>query len=146
MPNTHNRFHPLAAWVRAGKWGNIEGLFFLKRKRGATVNPNKEQQGKTMGQVIAKCWTDEGFKRKLLADPAATLKAEGVELPAGLSIKAVENTDKVFHLVIPARPAGSADLSDAELDKVAAGWFAFHATSDAIDAVAKALATMAQKQ
>ena len=79
---------------------------------------NQEEQGKKMSQLIAKCWADEGFKRKLLADPAATLKAEGVELPAGLSVKALENTDKVFHLVIPAKPT---DLSDEDLDKVAAG-------------------------
>ena len=82
---------------------------------------NQDKQGKTMGQVIAKCWTDEGFKRKLLADPAATLAAEGVELegwPDGLTIKAVENTDKLFHLVIPAMPS---DLSDEQLDQVSAG-------------------------
>jgi hypothetical protein len=85
------------------------------------VNPNKEQQGKTIGQVIAKCWADDGFKRRLLANPAATLKAEGVELPAGMSVKALENTDKVFHLVIPAKPADlSKDLSEEELDKVVA--------------------------
>ena len=79
---------------------------------------NKEEQGKKMSQLIAKCWADEGFKRKLLADPAATLKANGVEFPAGLSIRALENTDKVFHLVSPAKQT---DLSDEELDKVAGG-------------------------
>ena len=43
---------------------------------------------------------------------------EGVEFPAGLSIRALENTDKVFHLVIPAKPT---DLSDEDLDKVVGG-------------------------
>src|SRR4029078_12828965 len=38
-----------------------------------------EEQAKKMGSVIAKCWSDDGFKKKLLADPAATLKAEGVK-------------------------------------------------------------------
>ncbi len=38
------------------------------------------------------------------------------------------------------------ELTETELDAVRGGWFAFHATTDAIDAVAKALATMAQKQ
>ena len=79
---------------------------------------NNEEQGKKMNQIIAKCWADETFKTKLLADPAATLKAEGAEVPAGLTVKAVENTDKVFHLVIPAKPT---DLSDEDLDKVAGG-------------------------
>ena len=79
---------------------------------------NIEEQAKKMNQIIAKCWADDAFKAKLLADPAATLKAEGAEVPAGLTVKAVENTDQVFHLVIPAKPT---DLSDEDLDKVAAG-------------------------
>ena len=79
---------------------------------------NQEEQAKKMSQLIAKCWADEGFKRKLLANPAATLKAEGVELPVGVSFKAHENTEKVVHLIIPAKPT---DLSDEDLDKVAGG-------------------------
>ena len=78
----------------------------------------QEDQSKKMGQLIAKCWSDEGFKKKLLADPAGTLKAQGMDVPAGVTIQALENTDKVFHLVIPAKPT---DLTDADLDKVAGG-------------------------
>ncbi len=79
----------------------------------------QEEQGNKIGQLIAKCWADEGFKQKLLSDTMATLKEEGAELPAGLTVKALENTDSVFHLVIPAKPT---DLSDDDLDKVAGGW------------------------
>ena len=79
---------------------------------------NQEQQDNAMSQIIAKCWADDSFKQQLLADPMATLKAEGVELPEGFSIKALENTTEVFHLVIPAKQTG---LSDEELDSVAGG-------------------------
>ena len=79
-----------------------------------------EEQAKKMGILIAKCWSDDGFKKRLLADPGATLKAEGVELPDDLTYKAVENTDKVFHLVIPAKPN---ELSDEDLNMVAGGIF-----------------------
>ena len=79
---------------------------------------NQDEYDKKMGQLIARCWADEGFKRKILVDATATLKAEGEELPAGLTFKAVENTDKVIHLVIPARPT---ELSDEDLDQVAGG-------------------------
>ena len=79
---------------------------------------NPEEQGRKLSQIIAKCWADEGFKRKLLADPATMLTAEGLEVPAGFSIKAVEDNDKVRHLVIPARPD---ELSDEDLDRVAGG-------------------------
>lgn len=81
----------------------------------------QEAQSKKINQLIAKCWSDESFKKKLLADPAATLKAEGMTVPDGVSVKAFENTDKVFHLVIPAKPT---DLSDDDLDKVAGGTLA----------------------
>ena len=78
----------------------------------------QEDHNKKINQIIAKCWSDESFKKKLLANPAATLKAEGVTVTAGVSVKAVENTDKVLHLLIPATPA---DLSDDDLHKVAGG-------------------------
>ena len=38
------------------------------------------------------------------------------------------------------------ELTVEEMKNIKGGFFAFHATTDAIDAVAKALATMAQKQ
>jgi len=76
------------------------------------------EQSKQIQQLIAKCWSDENFKHKLLADPAAVLKAEGVAVPAGVTVKALENTDKLLHLLIPAKPT---DLSDADLDQVAGG-------------------------
>lgn len=79
---------------------------------------NQAKQGSKLGQLIAKCWADEAFKNRLLADPIATLKAEGAQLPPGVSIKVVEDTPAVRHLVIPRRPG---ELSDAQLDKVAAG-------------------------
>jgi hypothetical protein len=79
---------------------------------------NQEEQGKKISQLIARCWADEGFKQKVLADPAATLRAEGLELAADLSYVAHENTDKVVHLVIPAKPT---DLSDEDLDQAVGG-------------------------
>jgi len=80
---------------------------------------NQDERAKKMSQLIAKCWADEGFKKKLLADTTATLKAEGEEVPAGLSYKAVENTDKLVHIVIPPKPK---DLSDEELDAAVGGF------------------------
>lgn len=79
---------------------------------------NPEEQAKKMGQLIAKCWADEGFKNKVLADPVATLRAEGVELSAGVSYVVHENTEQVVHLVIPARPT---ELSDEDLGRVTGG-------------------------
>jgi len=62
---------------------------------------NQEEQAKALSQLVAKCWADEGFKQQLLADPVATLKVQGLALPAGQQVKVLENTDQVVHLVIP---------------------------------------------
>jgi hypothetical protein len=81
---------------------------------------NQEKQNRQMQQIIAKCWSDEAFKEKLVADPHATLAAEGVEIPEGVNIDILNNTADTFHLVIPAMP-DDAELSDEELDEMAGG-------------------------
>jgi hypothetical protein len=79
-----------------------------------------DDQAKKISQLIARCWSDENFNRKLLADPLATLRAEGavLELPAGTSLKVVQDTEDLVHFVLPARPT---ELSDEELENVAGG-------------------------
>jgi hypothetical protein len=75
---------------------------------------------KQFGQIIAKTWSDESFKQRLLANPAATLKAEGFEMPAGVEVRVLENSEKAFYLVLPPKPA-TGELSDEDLENVAAG-------------------------
>jgi len=65
---------------------------------------NKLEQGKKIGQVITKAWNDDSFKQRLLADTMAVLKEEGVQVPAGLEVRAVENTEKLVHMIIPLKP------------------------------------------
>jgi len=71
------------------------------------------------GKIVAKAWRDPAFKVELIANPAAALKAEGIDVPAGMTVTVVENTDKLFHLVLP--PVPSDELSDEVLDAVAGG-------------------------
>ena len=75
-------------------------------------------ESKQYQQLIAKCWADEAFKQRLLADPAGTLKAEGIEVPEGVRVQVVENTGQVSTLVIPVRPT---DLSDELFAQVSGG-------------------------
>ncbi len=71
-----------------------------------------------LNHLLAKAKTDETFKSQLLENPMEIFKAEGIIPPAGLEIKILENTDKVFHLVLPSNPS---ELSDDDLDNVAGG-------------------------
>lgn len=79
---------------------------------------DQETQDQKMNRILAKCWSDAAFKAQLLADPMAVLQAEGVDVPAGIQVRAVADTDRLVHLVVPPRPV---DLSDAELEQVAGG-------------------------
>ena len=74
----------------------------------------------SLQKLIAKCWADEDFKNKLLADPAGILVAEGVTIPPGLEVRIVENTPGLRYLVLPQKP-DSSELSDIQLDQIAAG-------------------------
>jgi hypothetical protein len=71
-----------------------------------------------LSRVIARCWTDPAFKARLLADPVAVLREDGVEVPDGLQVKVLENTQAVQHWVLPSPPR---DVSDAELAQAAGG-------------------------
>ena len=69
-------------------------------------------------QIVLKAWTDETFKQQLLADPAAVMKANGIPVPKGITITAVENTDKAVFVTLPAKPHG---LTKDDVKKVSFG-------------------------
>ena len=71
--------------------------------------------------ILARAGTDSALKAQLLAGGANALRALGVGVPDGVEVRFVQDTVTVRHFVIPA-PAGSAELSDADLDKVAGGF------------------------
>jgi hypothetical protein len=55
-------------------------------------------------KIVAMAWADEGYKARLLANPVAVLAEEGLEIPAGVAVKILENTGTQIHLVLPAPP------------------------------------------
>jgi hypothetical protein len=72
-------------------------------------------------KAIARAWNDADFKAKLLSNPRAALAEAGVEVPAGVSIKVVENTSDTVHVVLPVALGNAGELSTEELEKVAGG-------------------------
>ena len=52
-------------------------------------------------RVINKSWDDPEYKRRLLANPVEVLRAEGVNLPEGITVRVLEDTDKLLHLPLP---------------------------------------------
>jgi hypothetical protein len=77
-----------------------------------------EKFEKAWSQMVAKALSDQAFKARLLADPAAVLKEHGIAIPEGMTIKVLEDSAIMAHLILPEPPA---ELSEAELDQLAAG-------------------------
>jgi hypothetical protein len=71
-----------------------------------------------MAQLIDRAMSDKTFKTQLIENPVATLKDAGIEVPEGLKIKVMENTEKVFHLVLP---QNISELSEDDLSNVVGG-------------------------
>ena len=74
----------------------------------------------TVAKTIARAWTDETFKNKLVSDPHAALAEHGVAVPEGKTVNVVENTDDMVHIVLPVKPADADEVSADELEKIAA--------------------------
>lgn len=82
---------------------------------------NQEQQIDRFARLLERSGTDLAFRSQLLADPRGTLQAAGVTIPSGTELIALENTDSVVNLVIPAAP-DEGELSDVQLEDVTGGF------------------------
>ena len=74
-----------------------------------------------LAELFAACWKDEALKARFMADPVAVLAERGIEMPDGMDVTVVENTENTVHITMPMAPGGNPELSDEELkeaDKV----------------------------
>ena len=96
------------------------------------------EQRNALADLIAACWKDEALKARFLADPKAVLAEHGIEAPAHIDVKVVENSDDTVHITLPHAPQQD-DLSDQDLLPVVAGYMAptHHTYCLPIDAQAK---------
>lgn len=78
----------------------------------------QDDNATTLQKILQRSGQDQAFRQRLVADPGAVLRAEGLDLPAGVQVRALENRPGLLHLVLPHRPA---DLDDAALDEIAGG-------------------------
>jgi hypothetical protein len=73
-------------------------------------------------KIVKHSWEDEGFRKEFIADPAHTfvkyLNVPAASLP---KISVHQEEPGSWHIVLPAKPENTNELSDAELETVAGG-------------------------
>lgn len=59
---------------------------------------------KKIGELICRAWCDDEFRTRLLSDTEAVLRENGVHVPDGVKVQAIENSEAVYYLFIPPKP------------------------------------------
>ena len=76
-----------------------------------------KQNKQKFSDIIAKAWTDESFKQRLLMHHKKTCEEYGVQV-SSRELKILENTQNTTYFVLPEKPKGN--LSENELKQIAA--------------------------
>ena len=79
------------------------------------------EQNNAFAELFAACWKDDALKARFMADPKAVLAEHGIDVPDGINVNVVENSDNTVHITMPQAPDGDGELSDEELSNVAGG-------------------------
>jgi hypothetical protein len=71
-------------------------------------------------KIIVRAWKDPSFRKKLLKNPRAAIKEMGFNVPENLEIHVVEDKAGSLTFVLPPSTAQTKQLSDRELELLAA--------------------------
>ncbi len=130
--STHVRSQEeIAARVKALESILIEKGIMTTAAVDRLVEIYENEVGPQLGaKVVARAWTDPGFRQRLLADATKAcadfgiggLQGEdmvvvdfGYELPDSVEVRVWDSSSEMRYWVLPVRPAGTDALSEAEL-------------------------------
>ncbi len=60
-----------------------------------------DQSREIFAGIVARYYGDSDFRARLDADPTRVLREEGLEIPDGVVVKLLFNTDEVLNIVLP---------------------------------------------
>ncbi len=79
--------------------------------------------GVVWGKVVARSWSDDEFKSKLLDDPRDVLSEAGYSVPEGVELSISDSGPDRMHLVIPPAPEGfDSEIGDESLETMSGGY------------------------
>ena len=62
---------------------------------------DKKQNLVKFGEVVAKCWEDEAYRKRFLEDPEGVLTEAGFVVDEGVTYKVIEQPKMVKYVVLP---------------------------------------------
>ena len=65
------------------------------------------EQRNTLAELLAACWKDEALNARFMSDPKAVLAEYDLDVPDGMDVNVVENSDNTVHITMPAAPEES---------------------------------------
>ena len=82
-----------------------------------------EENKDLSGKILARVLKDEDFKKSLIENPGETLSKEyDIKVPEGLTLKILEDTPEIKHVVLPyVEPPALEELSEEVIDNITAG-------------------------
>lgn len=91
--------HP---FVRKCEIGDYEGFACIMTDRLFFLNvTGSDRNNIVYATIVARAWEDEAFKRRLLDDPTAVCREEGMAFPEDMIIDLREDTPDSTHVVLP---------------------------------------------
>jgi hypothetical protein len=94
----------------------------MEEQKRMTERNNLPTRHDLEAKIVKRCWEDEAFRKEFTADPAGAF-TRYLEVPAASLPKILvhEEAPGSWHIILPAKPANTSELSEEDLEKVAGG-------------------------
>lgn len=80
-------------------------------------------RGQLMDKIAEQAQKSPKYFDQLMKDPRSLMaKQLGTDIPASINVKVLQETPDTYYVVLPYAPKEGAELSDADLEKVAGGF------------------------
>lgn len=82
------------------------------------MDKNNKQKKEKVIQVLKKAQKDKAFRKRLIDQPEATLKQEGIDVPHGMHVKFLEKQKDTYYYLLPSEYE---ELSEEEAMRMVGG-------------------------